>query len=82
MQTSANMISPGKPAGFMMNNNIPESSNEASKTLTTLQRVLKQVFCRTKSVSESASLAEFLFKDKQNDTDNNAAETENVAESE
>ena len=43
-----------------------------------MQRVLKQVFCRTKSISESASLAEFLFKDSMNDFD----ATENVSDSE
>ena len=53
-----------------------------SKSLTTLQRVLKQVFCRTKSVSESASLAEFLFKDSLNnpmdyDATENASDYEN-----
>ena len=56
-----------------------------TKELTTLQRVLKQVYGRTKQVSETQSLSEFLFKGIGKDTTDfvdgavESAATENAA---
>ena len=54
-------ISPNKDS-FMIETEDADS-NLLREPSTTLQRVLKLVYGRTKNVSETSSLAQFLFKD-------------------
>jgi len=52
----------------------PEDGSSGSNEATTLQRVLRQVYGRTKGVSGTQSLADFLFKDRQSDLEEPLAE--------